>query len=336
MVAAALALVVVSPTAQPARSARIECVAGCGTDPMPGSATRVQLMEPFAVAFDRAGNWYIAEYRGHRITRVDKAGRASIVAGAPVTELTFNQPHALAITRDQRIYVADTMNHRLVRLDPRGLRATVVAGTGERGFGGDGGAANRATFAQLYDVAAHGDRLYIVDLQNRRVRALDLKTNVITTIAGNGESAIPVDGARALSSPLVDPRAIAVDREGRIYILERRGNALRAVERDGSIRTLLTPESGLNGPKHLAVDARGNVLIADTENHVIRRYSPRDGSLTVIAGSGARGGALVADDPLRTELNRPHGVYVHRSGALYISDSENNRVLRLTGWDRAS
>jgi sugar lactone lactonase YvrE len=325
------AIAVSSSAAQPVRGGgRIECVAGCGTEPLPGPAERVQLMEPFAVTFDRAGNWYIAEYKGHRIIRVDASGRAEAVAGAPVTELTFNQPHALAITSDQRIYVADTMNHRLVRLEPEDKRAFIVAGSTERGFAGDGGTADRALFNQLYDIVVHQNILYICDLQNRRVRALDLRTNIINTIAGNGETGVPLDGAPARSSPLVDPRALAVDRDGRIYILERRGNALRVVERDGSIRTLVKPDAGLNGPKNLNVDAAGNVLVVDTENHVVRRYSPRDGGLTVIAGSGTRGGRLVPDDPLKTELNRPHGVYVHPSGALYISDSENNRVLRLT------
>jgi len=329
-----LAAAVTFPAAQAPPGARIDCVAGCGTDPLSGPAERVQLAEPFAVTFDGFGNWYIAEYKGHRVTRVDPGGHASVIAGAPLEGMTFNQPHALAMTPDGQLYVADTMNHRLVKVELPGGRASVVAGTGERGFSGDEGPGTAATFNQLYDIAADGYLLYIADLQNRRVRLLDLNSNIITTVAGNGEAGVPADGARAVASPLVDPRAVAVDRQKRLYILERRGNAVRVVERNGTIRTLVKPDAGLNGPKHLAVDGRGRILIADTENHVIKLYAPTDGSLTVIAGSGTRGAALVRNDPLQTELNRPHGVYLHRSGAIYISDSENNRVLRLTGWDR--
>jgi streptogramin lyase len=84
----------------------------------------------------------------------------------------------------------------------------------------------------------------------------------------------------------------------------------------------------MNGPKHLCLDRDGAVLIADTENHLIRRYDPRSGSMTTIAGSG-KGSHLVPEDPLKTGLNRPHGVFVHASGDLFISDSENHRVLRV-------
>jgi sugar lactone lactonase YvrE len=164
------------------------------------------------------------------------------------------------------------------------------------------------------------------------VRVIDLQTGIVTTAAGNGASAVPNDGQRAAEAPLVDPRAVAVAKNGDLYILERRGNALRVVGSDGLIRTVIAPGSikpDLNGPKHLAIDRSGHVLIADTENHMIRRYSLRDRSLTAIAGTGAKGSRFAAENPLGTELVRPHGVAVHPSGDLYISDTENNRVLRL-------
>jgi hypothetical protein len=86
---------------------------------------------------------------------------------------------------------------------------------------------------------------------------------------------------------------------------------------------------GLNGPKHIAIDHNDDVIIADAENHIIRRYNPRDKTTVTIAGTGEKGAALVPNDPLRTQLNRPHGVYVHSSGDIYISDSYNHRILRL-------
>src|SRR5262249_36885915 len=127
-----------------------------------------------------------------------------------------------------------------------------------------------------------------------------------------------------------------------VYILERSGHALRAVGPDGRIRTVagtgkpgLTGDGGdarsatLNGPKHLCVDREGNVLIADTENHCIRKYLPREGKIVRVAGTGKKGLAGVGGPPEQVELNQPHGVTVHPDGTLYIADSSNNRVLKI-------
>jgi sugar lactone lactonase YvrE len=330
-------------------AAKVECVAGCGTGPLGEPAQTARLIEPFGVAFDGQGNWYICEYKGQRVTKVDAKGTITLFAGGEAgaaeaaNQLKFHDPHGLVIGKDRQMYVADTLNHRAVRFDLKTGRAVVVAGAGGPGYSGDGGPAINATFNQLYavDLNRAGDRLYLTDLGNRRIRLLDLKSGMVTTIAGNGQSGIPVDGSVATASPLVDPRATTVDSKGNLYILERRGNALRVVDRNGKIRTLIGPGvthsganqgSALNGPKQLCVDRFDNVIIVDTENHLIRKYHPKDGAVTVIAGSGVKGGQLVSDDPLKTQFNRPHGAALHPSGALYISDSENHRVLKLSNW----
>ena len=209
-----------------------------------------------------------------------------------------------------------------------------VAGTGKAGFSGDGGPGDKAEFNGTFaiDLDRKGTWLYVVDLQNRRVRVVDLKSGIVRTFAGNGSQGAPEDGADAAASPLVDPRAVAVDSKGNLYILERRGNALRVVDRTGKIRTLIGPGKGaltMNGPKHLCVDAKDDVIIADAENHRILKYTPRDGAVTVIAGTGQKGDRIDPADPLRTELSRPHGVYVDRSGDLYVTDSYNHRILKM-------
>jgi sugar lactone lactonase YvrE len=327
---------------------KIECVAGCGSTP-DGTAPGTQLMEPFGVAFDRQGNWYICEYKGQRVTKIDAKGMSSAFAGrrgdsqepesATAGKLRFHDPHGLVIGKDQQMYVADTLNHRVVKIDLKTGRAATIAGTGQAGYSGDGGPAVKGAFNQLYavDLNRAGDKLYLTDLRNRRIRLLDLKSGVVTTVAGNGQEGIPTDGAVAINSPLVDPRAVTVDSKDNVYILERRGNALRLLDKQGKIQTVIGPNKiirapELNGPKHLCVDRRDHVLIADSENHLIRKYNPQDGSLEVIAGTGEKGSRLVPDDPLKTQLSRPHGVYVHASGALYISDSDNHRVLKLSNW----
>lgn len=303
-------------------------------------APGLKLVEPFAVAFDSRGRGYICEYKGQRVVRFDGA----VIAGAgqpgwggdggPATQALLRDPHGIVVRSSDELYIADTLNHCVRKVDLRRGVITRLAGTGTAGFSGDGGPAAQAQLNGAFAIAldAAQERLYIADLNNRRIRMVNLKTGVIRTVAGNGATGVPTDGAKATESPLVDPRAVASDRGGNLYILERRGNALRMVDGRGIIRTLIGPgavQPELNGPKHLCVDRNGDIVIADTENHLIRSYSVSSGRLTTLAGTGKRGDRLDPKDVLQTELARPHGVYVHQNGDLYIADSENNRVLRI-------
>lgn len=321
-----------------AHSAEVVVVAGDGEH---------KLVEPFAVEFGPKGDWYICEYKGQRIVRVESGGKITILAGtgkegnsgdgAAASTATLRDPHGIALSQSGQMYVADTLNHTIRRIDLKTNVITTIAGTGEKGFSGDGGPAAKAQFNGTFALALNkaNDRLYVADLSNRRVRMIDLKSGIISTIAGNGQNGEPSDGAEAASSPLVDPRAVTVDSKGNVYILERRGNALRVVDAKGKIRTLIRPGSvtpDLNGPKHLCVDGRDSVIIADAENHLIRRYDPGSGRTTVIAGTGKPGSRIHSSNPLSTELNRPHGVTVNRRGELYVSDSYNHRILKLSGY----
>jgi streptogramin lyase len=171
---------------------------------------------------------------------------------------------------------------------------------------------------------------------------MDLVTGIVMAVAGNGQAGVPSDGAEALNAPLVDPRAVMPDANGGFYILERNGNALRYVDRTGKIKTVVgTGAKGLSGdggpglqatmtgPKYLTLDRDGSVLIADAENHVIRRYDPKSGQITRVAGTGKAGAGGVGGDPRQCELRRPHGVTVGPDGALYITDSYNDRILKI-------
>ena len=338
-----------------ADAATITCVAGCG-EGSENTALGAKFVEPFAVAFDKQGNWYVCEHKGERIVRIDKSGKASVLAGTGqtgysgdggrATQAAMFDPHGIVITADQQMYVADTRNHTVRKIDLKTGLISTVAGTGKAGYSGDGGPATKAEFNGTFgiDVDPSGRNLYVADLGNRRVRKIDLRSGVITTIAGNGEKGVPQDGAEAVANPLADPRAVTADSKGNVYILERGGNALRVVDKQGKIRTLIAPAVSastsanatvapdLNGPKHLCVDRNHNVIIADAENHLVRKYDPKTGKTVTIAGTGQSGKEIVSGEPLKTQVNRPHGVFVHPSGALYISDSYNHRILKLTGW----
>jgi len=129
------------------RSASVELVAGGGESQLGGSAKGAKLIEPFGVAFDNNGNWYIVEYHGHRVTRVSPDGKISLFAGTgeksfsgdggPALQATFNEPHRLVISKDQQMYIADTRNHRIRQVDLKTKRIVTIAGTGEAGYGGE-------------------------------------------------------------------------------------------------------------------------------------------------------------------------------------------------------
>jgi len=336
-------------------AATIACVAGCGEGPA-DRALGAKFVEPFAAAFDKQGNWYVCEHKGERIVRIDRAGKASVLAGTgetgysgdggKATQATLFDPHGIVITADEQMYVADTRNHTVRKIDLKTGSISTVAGTGKAGYSGDGGPATKAEFNGTFaiDVDPIGRNLYIADLENRRVRKIDLKSGIVTTIAGNGEKGVPKDGADASASPLVDPRAVAADSKGNVYVLERGGNALRVVDKQGKIRTLIAPTGSaatsaatkvapdLNGPKHLCVDRKDNVVIADAENNLVRYFNSSTGKTATIVGTGLPGKEIVGGEPLKTRVHRPHGVFVHPSGALYISDSYNHRILKLTVW----
>ncbi len=316
----------------------------------------VQLREPYALDLDREGNLYIAEMsKGQRIHRLSPGGRVVTVAGtgakgaggdggAPL-QATFDGMHSLVVAPDGALLAADTWNCRVRRIDLRAGVVSTLAGTGEKAFGGDGGPAAAARFAGIYSVALDpaGRTLYMADLHNLRVRTMDLRTGIVTTLAGNGTKGVPEDGAVAASAPLVDPRAVAADAEGHVYILERGGHALRVVDRAGRIRTVVNRsgrkgadgdggpalDATMNGPKHIGMDRDGGVLIADAENHLVRKYTPADGRIVRIAGCGRKGAAGLGGPPLEAEMNRPHGICVAADGTIFIADSYNDRVLKI-------
>jgi DNA-binding beta-propeller fold protein YncE len=322
----------------------------------PGDAVLVlgeHLREPFGVTFAPDGTAFIVEHSGNRISMISRRGTVSVIAGTgqqgftgdggPAIEARFNGPHHLLAGPEGYLLVADTWNNCVRRIDLKTGIITRFAGTGEKGFSGDGGKAGDAKFGGIYALAFSGNTLYICDLDNRRVRTVDWNTGIVRTVAGNGEKGVPVDGQDALTQPLVDPRAIAVDSRGRLYILERNGHALRVVELNGKIRTVAgngkpgfegdggpARDALLRGPKHISIDQDDSVLITDTENHVIRRYTPHDGLIARVAGTGEAGASGVGGPATQCMLNRPHGAQA-RPGTyeIYISDSDNHRVLRV-------
>lgn len=332
--------------ALPLRAEKIVLVAGGSKDAVGIAAQEAKLKEPFGVDFDRTGNLYIIEMAsGNRLLRMDTHGMVTHLAGTgktgtsgdggPALAAEFNGPHNLAVLADGNVLIGDTWNGRVRKVDLKSGTVTSLTGysvPAEK-------AKNSGPYCITLDFT--GTKLLIADLT--RIHELDLASGKARAVAGNGKKGRPEDGAVATDAPLSDPRAVAVDRKGNIYILERGGNALRVVSPDGKIKTVVnasgakggTGDGGpalaatMNGPKHLCVDLDDNVIIADAESHLIRKFTPKDGKIVRIAGTGKMGKGTLGGSPLDCDLARPHGVTVHRDGTLYITDSYNNRILRI-------
>lgn len=315
-----------------------------------GAATAATLSEPFMCVFDAHGNLYEAEAMNHCIRRVDAAtGVITTVAGigeegysgdgGPAVEAAMNQPYSLDIDADGNLYIVDRLNAVIRKVDARTGVISTVAGTGEPGSSGDGGPGTETQLNEPNDCFLDGrGGLLIADVQDQRIRRLDLTAGIITTFAGSGEAARAGDGLPATEAGIFGARAVCMDHQGNTYICERGGNGVRKVDANGIMSTFAgTGERGYSGdggpalaaawgaPKALRCDARGNVLVVDTENHAIRRIDAATGMVTTIAG-GQLGGQGDNGPATAAGLDRPHGCTVDGQGNLYIADSNNHRV----------
>ena len=350
-----LALTALLSLSVSAFAAKIELVAGGGTRESGAPAKECVLREPFGAEYLPDGTLAIIEMvSGNRLLRVDKAGVMKVIGGTgvkgfsgdggDVRKAQINGVHNIAVTPAGDIFLSDAWNSRVRKINASTGVITTFAGTGKKGFSGDGGPADRAEFGTVIQVALDpaAKHLYVADIDNKRIRRIALETGIVETVAGNGKAGKPEDGTVAKDAPLSDPRAVVAAADGSFYILERGGNALRFVDAAGKIKTVagngkpgLSGDGGpaldatMNGPKHLCLDRDGSVIIADAENQVVRRYDPKTGKITRVAGTGKKGTAGLGGDPISCELARPHGVTIAPDGTLYITDSYNNRVLRI-------
>lgn len=307
----------------------------------------IGMTEPFSVVFAEDGTLYGVEYeKGNRVFRL-REGKLEFIAGrkspggkklgdvaegdgGPATKGRFNGMHDLALHSDNRLFIADTFNSRIRVVD---------LNTGNLSTLGDG----KLTFKNPYTVSIHpdGSRLLVADLPQYQVFEIDLKTLKMKSVAGNGKRGLPADGAKATDAPLFAPRAAIYGADGTVYIASREGHALRHIDMKGCIHTLVNtsgkkgrsgdngpgPAARLNGPKHLALDPDGNIVISDDNNHTLRLYKVKEKTAHLLAGKPGQGGKSLAPLPMNTLINRPHGARYDSKGGLWIADSFNHRLL---------
>ncbi len=354
-----LSLLLFALSADPALT--ITAVAGTGKKGFAGDggpAAKAELDQPFDVAFDKAGNLYFSDTFNHRIRRVDaKTGIITTVAGngkkgfsgdgGKATDASLNEPYGVELDADGNLYIVDRLNFCVRKVDAKTAFISTVAGTGGKsGYGGDFGPADKAMLVEPNGLCLDGKgKLYIADVAGHRVRVVDLKSGKIETLVGTGKGARLGDGGPLKDATLLGPRAVAIDPDGKLYIVERNGNCVRLVDLAkgtierfaGTGRRGFTGDGGkaldatFDGPKEIDIDKHGNVYIVDTENEAIRRIDAKTGIVTTVAGKGRTKTPGLGDGgpALEATLGRPHGIAVGPDGALNIGDTNSHRIRKV-------
>jgi trimeric autotransporter adhesin len=329
----------------------ISTVAGTGTSGSysgdGGPATSAQLNAPIGVALDSVGNLFIADSFNNRIRKVTPAGNISTVAGngspgysgdgGPGVDAQINDPLALTVDSTGNLYIADS--HRIRKVTPAGTIST-VAGTGASGVpSGDGGPATSANISAFGIAVDSTGNLYIADLASYQIRRVT-PSGIINAVAGNGSATYSGDGGLAASAQL-SASGVAVDNAGNLYIADSANSRVRKVTPLGIISTVagngIAVSLGDGGPAAsaqlsatgVAVDSVGNLYIADTGNSRIRKVTP-GGIITTAAGNGSVGSSGDGGQATSAQLSSPNAVAVDSAGNVYIDDTGNNRIRKVT------
>jgi trimeric autotransporter adhesin len=333
----------------------ISTVAGSQSEGYSGDevlATSAALYYSNGIAIDASGNIYIADSFNNRIRMVTKStGIITTVAGSGLegysgdgglaTSAGLYYPKGVAIDASGNIYIADTDNNRIRMVTKTTGIISTVAGSGLEGYSGDGGLATSAGLFCPNDVAIDASgNIYIADTDNNRIRLVTKSTGIITTVAGSGLEGYSGDGVLATSAALHYSNGVTIDASGNIYIADSSNNRIRMVTKStGIISTVagtgsygysgdggLATSAGLFCPNGVALDASGNIYIADSFNHRIRMVTKSTGVISTVAGTGLEG--YRGDGGLATSagLFYPSGVTLDASGNIYIADSFNNRI----------
>ena len=342
------------------RDGKLSVVAGLSSVPDEvegGPAESARHNNPRGVAVSNSGDVFVADTGMNRICRITPDGRFYRVAGkgkpilrmdgggpapqlsgdgGPATIADLDMPSGVAADAKGHIYISDSYNHRVRRVDPDGIIQT-IAGTGENGFGGDGGPATAAKLSYPTGVAVDlRGNVYIADSQNDRVRRVT-PDGRIDTVLGGGEHGDSGDGP-ALSTKLNFPHGVAVDRQDNIYVADTGNDRIRKLSQDGIVRNIAgtgkqefvgdggpAVKAGLGAPDSVAIDAQGNIYIADRANWRVRKITT-DGVMNTIAGNGETGYSGDGGPALQAPIF-PTSVAVDSRGVVYVTDHNQVRVL---------
>ena len=328
----------------------IATVAGGTGDDEP--ATAADLLSPRDVIVDRTGNLFIADQFNHRIRKVDAlTGMITTIAGTgiggyggdggPATSAKLYSPFGIAMDGSGNLYIAEADNFRVRKVDASTGVITTFAGNGTEGFSGDGGPAAAASLGQVLGIAIDpSGNVFIADPLNLRIRRVDAATQRITTVAGGGNTSDIGDNGPATSAQLSLAEGVATDSTGNLYVADTGHHRIRKIDASTGIITTIAGSGtiGFGGdggpavaaamtyPSRVAVDSRGDVFVADTRNHRIRRIDALTKVISTVAGSGDNGFSGDGGAAVDAKLSYPEGIAIDAAGTIYVADNGNNRI----------
>jgi sugar lactone lactonase YvrE len=311
---------------------------------------------------DSSGNIFIADTGNNVIREVTAStGDISTVAGTGVvgytgdndaaTSATLNSPDGVAVDSSGNIFIADTGNNVIREVKASSGIITTIAGTmtssgmGAVGYTGDNGLAISATLSGPQSIVlGSSGNIYFSDSGNSVIRKITASSGVITTFAGNGSYGYSGDNGAATSATLEHPDGVALDSSGNLYIADVGNMVIRKVTASSGVITTVAGDgqygdSGDNGaassamlfdPHGVAVDSAGNIYIADTLNSVIRKVAASSGVITTVAGNGTAGYSGDTKSATSANLSNPWGVAVDSAGNIYVADTGNSAIRKVT------
>ena len=276
-----------------------------------------------------------------QIKTIAGTGRAGYSGdGGQATNAELNNPFGVIVGPDGAIYFCDTMNHVIRRIDRQGV-ITTVAGSGHKGYSGDGGPATKAELNEPYEVRFDRQgNLFFVERMNHVVRRVDHLTQIISTVAGTGKAGFAGDGGLATNAMMNQPHSIQFDRHGDLFICDILNHRIRKVDmKTGVITTFAgtgekkpTPDGAkivgtpLNGPRAIDFDRQGNLWLALREGNAVYKLDLKAGTIHHIAGTGKQGFAGNGGPAKLAELSGPKGLSIAPNGNVYLADTESHSI----------
>jgi sugar lactone lactonase YvrE len=297
-----------------------------------GTGGSARFNHPSDLAADNAGNVFVTDTNNHTIRKITSAGVVTTLAGlagnsgntdATGTNARFNSPTGITVDGPGNLYVADTDNNTIRKVTAGGVVTTLATG-----------------FNHPSDVAADGaGNLFVADAGNNTIRKIIISTGAVSLVAGQAGSRGSADGTGS-AARFSSPEGVAVDSSGNLYVADTNNQTIRKVSLAGAVTTL-AGQAGLSGssdgagnaarfqnPLDLTVDGSGNIWVADTDNHTIRKITPAGLTGTVAGQAGLSGSADGTGSAAR--FFYPSGVAVDSAGNVYVADTNNQTIRKRT------